>query len=72
VCAASELAVNHPSSNDTALIDRLDVAQSVRDLNRVLVPVMMFLLQERRERRLLNKTLRGPAAEIEYALTRAR
>src|SRR5215213_1568506 len=37
-----------------------------RDLDRVLVPVMMFLLQERRERRLLNETLGRSAAEIEY------
>src|SRR5215212_1788297 len=38
-----------------------------RDLDRVLVPVMMFLLQERCERRLLNETLRGPTAEVEYS-----
>ena len=37
-----------------------------RDLNRILVSVMMFLLQERRQRRLLNKTLSGAAAEVEY------
>src|ERR1041385_8849157 len=36
-----------------------------RNLNRVLVPVMKFLLQERRERRLLNETLCGAAAEVE-------
>src|SRR6185369_16938770 len=36
-----------------------------RDLDRVLVPVMMFLLQKRRERRLLNETLRRPTTEIE-------
>jgi hypothetical protein len=35
-----------------------------RDLNRVLVPVMMFLLQERRHRRLLYETLRRSASEI--------
>src|ERR1044071_5326910 len=38
-----------------------------RDLNRVLVSVMMLLLHERRERGLLDKTLRSATTEIQDA-----
>src|ERR1044071_5323811 len=64
--AARELSINQSLIKRNSIRSTTRMRGVRRNLDRILVPVMMFLLQERRERRLLNETLRRPAAEIEY------
>src|ERR1044072_95645 len=63
--AARELSVNQTLIKRDGIRPATGMWGVGRDLNRVLVSVMMLLLHERRERGLLNKTLRGAATEIQ-------
>src|SRR5262249_1633834 len=65
--AARELAVDQSLVKRHCIGSTSRMRSVSRDLNRVLVPVMMVLLEERRERGLLDKTLRRAATEIEYS-----
>src|ERR1044072_8296963 len=63
--AARELSVNQTLIKRDGIRPATGMWGVGRDLNRVLVSVMMLLLHERRERGLLNKTLRGATTEIQ-------
>src|SRR6185503_1745691 len=64
VCSAREFSVDQSFVKRHCIRSSARVRSDSRDLNRVLVSVVMFLLHKRRESRLLNKTLRSSAAEI--------
>ena len=65
--AAREFAVNQSFIKRHRVRPAAGMRRVGGDLNGVLVPVMMFFLQKRRDGRLLNKTLRRSTTEIENA-----
>src|SRR4029079_16691808 len=65
--AAREFSVNQSFIKRHGIRSATGMWSVSRDLDRVLVAVMMLFLHERRQRGLLNKTLRCSTAEIQDA-----
>src|ERR1044072_2033137 len=63
--APRELSVNQTLIKRHGIRSATGMWSVSRDLNRILVPVMMLLLHERRKCSLLDKTLRGASPEIQ-------